>query len=187
MMMVQMFGLATTDPGAVYVAIGRHGEMHFFHGRSFRLGGFAVTIREFYVFKQGLQPSQGSRGGRHFHGGNPVYIYIYMYMQRTNRTQHYTLSTDRLVVHNNSRTLRIYGHMRARARVHKTLSSACTGCYANTIEGLTLSERRPRIVCNRGDGGPTKRPYRARYSSAAPGGFCARARTLTTCKTRRLV
>lgn len=67
--LVQMFGLATAA-AAVNVAVGRrHGEMHFFHGRPFGFGGFALAVREFHVFEQRLKPFQRSRGGRHLNGG----------------------------------------------------------------------------------------------------------------------
>lgn len=59
MMMVQMFGLATTTTTtAMHVTIGRHCEMHFFHGRPFGFGRFAdaIAICEFYVIEQGLEP-----------------------------------------------------------------------------------------------------------------------------------
>lgn len=57
MMMVQMFGL-TTATTAMHVAIGRHCEVHFFHGRPFGFRRFtdAIAICEFYVVKQGLEP-----------------------------------------------------------------------------------------------------------------------------------
>lgn len=52
MIVVQMLGLATTV--AVDVAVCRNGEMHFFHGPSFGLGGLAAAVRDFCVFEQGL-------------------------------------------------------------------------------------------------------------------------------------
>lgn len=68
MMVVQVFGLSAGVAGstdAVHVAVGRHGEMHLFHGRPFRLGGLAAAVPDFYVVEQGLEPLERSRGGRH--------------------------------------------------------------------------------------------------------------------------
>lgn len=68
MMVVQVFGLSAGVAGstdAVHVAVGRHGEMHLFHGRPFGLGGLAAAVPEFDVIEQGLEPLERSRGGRH--------------------------------------------------------------------------------------------------------------------------
>lgn len=69
---VQMLGLATAV--AVYVAVGRDGEMHFFHGPSFGFDGLAA-VRDFRVFEQGLEPLQRRRGGRHVLRDNTNIIY----------------------------------------------------------------------------------------------------------------
>lgn len=67
MMVVQVFGLSAGVAGstdAVHVAVGRHGEVHLFHGRPFRLGGLGA-VPDFNVIEQGLEPLERSRGGRH--------------------------------------------------------------------------------------------------------------------------
>jgi len=70
MVVVQVFGLSTGTAAAatVQVAVGRHGEVHFFHGRPLGLGVLAAAVPEFYVVEQGLEPLERSRGGRHFAG-----------------------------------------------------------------------------------------------------------------------
>jgi adenosylmethionine-8-amino-7-oxononanoate aminotransferase len=71
MMMMQVFGLsAGIASDAVHIAVGRHGEMHFFHGRPFSLRvlvAAAAAVPNFNVIEQCLEPLERSRGGRHLH------------------------------------------------------------------------------------------------------------------------
>lgn len=64
-LLVQVFGLAAAND-AVHVAVGGHGEVHFFHGRPLGLGRLAARpVVELHVIEQSLEPLQRSRGGRH--------------------------------------------------------------------------------------------------------------------------
>lgn len=127
MIVVQMLGLATTV--AVDVAVGRDGEMHFFHGPSFGFDGLAAAIRDFRVFEQGLEPLQRCRGGRH--------------------TPRATRPNERLAdcccFQNESK--RLY-HALQLAAERVALTRVPTG-YANTIEGSATIGRRTTVVCSR--------------------------------------
>jgi len=67
MMVMQVFGLsAGGGSDAVHVAVGRHGEMHLFHGRPFCLSVLvAAAVAKLNIIEQGLEPLERSRGGRH--------------------------------------------------------------------------------------------------------------------------
>lgn len=123
MMVVQVFGLSAgvgRGADAVHVAVGRHGEMHLFHGSPFGLGWLCgAAVPDFNVVEQGLEPLERSRGGRHLRD-----IRIFEYgtgtaidcrAQNGNDNKHKT--TTATIVHR-----------------RRPNTCECTG-YANTIEG----------------------------------------------------